>query len=625
VPLTLPSHASLFTSSYPFSNGVVDNGQQLEPGAITLASLLKSKGYQTAAFVGGFVLDRRFGLHQGFDLYDSPFDLRSQKKTDPGDVKRWGEDVVRAAIEWLNHNSKEPFFAFVHLYDLHTPYDLPRAKRNQYGSSAGYERQLAYVDELLGEFVKFLVQKGLFEKSLIVFTSDHGEGLGDHGESTHGYFIYQSTLHVPLIVHWPLGTRRFPDRTAAPARLIDVAPTIMQSAGLAVPQEFQGQSLLGGLNQGSPSADLEVYGESLYASRHFGCSGLRSLQLGRFKYIDAPKPELYDLVKDPGETQNRYLGEKSMALSLRERLGAIRSRFRAEHSEKSQALSPEAVAALSSLGYVAVSSPLSVASSSKPDPKDRLRDFESHNRAIALASLGRLTEANALLQQLHLRLPDVPDIPLSLGVNQQRLGLHEEAAKTFREALKTDPTNVLGHFNLAVSLFELRQLDGAVKELQVVLTMAPYYTRADELLGTIWVQRREYGRARDCFNHLLKYAPDDYTAHYNLGVLETMENKWDEAERHLGLALTADPKSSEVYNTLGSLYLKRGDLDRAREFFLKTIALDAKMAGAHYNLGLVLRKQQRNEEAAQAFRQALLVDPQFRPAREALLRLDGTK
>ena len=468
------------------------------------------------------------------------------------------------------------------------------------------------------------MKKGLFEKTLIVFTSDHGEGLGDHGESTHGYFVYQSTLHVPLIIHWPSGSRRFPDRVEEPVRLLDVAPTLVQLAGLTRPPEFQGQSLLGVLNQKEPlGAAFEIYSESLYAGRHFGCSGLQSLRLGRFKYIEAPKPELYDLAKDPGENQNLYASEKSMALSLRERLLAVRSRFRAEHSENSQALSPEAVAALSSLGYVAVSSPASAFSGSKPDPKDRLREFENHNRAISLASSGRLTESNTLLQQLHRKLPDVPDIPLSLGINQQRLGLHAEAAQTFREVLKGDPLNVMAHFNLAVSLFELRQLDEAIKELQAVLTMAPYYTRADELLGTIWVQRQDYTRARECFSHLLKYAPEDYTAHYNLGVLATLEGKWEEGERHLGLALAAEPNSSEAHNTLGSLYLRRGELERAREAFLKTIALDAKLAGAHYNLGLVLRQQKKTDEAAQAFRQALSLDPQFRPAREALERLEG--
>jgi len=623
VPLTLPSHVSLFTSSYPFSNGIVDNGQQLGPNAITLASLLKSKGYQTAAFVGGFVLDRRFGLHQGFDVYDSPFDLRRQKGSDPGEVKRWGEEVMRAAIEWLNRKPNGPFFAFLHLYDLHTPYGLPPAKRGRYGGKVSYETQIAYVDEVLGEFFKYLAQKKLFDNSLIVFTSDHGEGLGDHGESTHGYFIYQSTLHVPLIIHWPLGTKRLPDRIVVPARLLDVAPTVVQFAGLTRPEQFQGQSLMGVLNQREPPAPIEIYSESLYAYRHFGCSGLQCLQLGRYKYIDAPRPELYDLVKDPGEADNRYDSEKSMALSLRERLLAVRSRFRSERPETSQALSPETVAALSSLGYVSVSSPSSAVSSSRPDPKDRLREFESQNHAISLAFLGRLEESNTLLQQLHLKLPDVPDISFSLGINQQRLGRHEEAAQTFRDALKTDPLNVLGHFNLAVSLFALRKLDEAIKELQAVLAMAPYYTRADELLGTIWVQRQDYGRARDCFTHLLKYAPEDYTAHYNLGVLATIEGKWDEAERHLGLALKADPKSSEAYNTLGSLYLKRGELDQAREAFMKTISLDDKLAASHYNLGLVLRRQKKDEAAAQAFRQALALDPQFRAAREALERLEG--
>lgn len=623
VPLTLPSHVSLLTSTYPFSSGIVDNGQRLGPNAVTLASVLKTKGYRTAAFVGGFVLDRRFGLNQGFDFYDSPFDLRHQK-TDPGEVKRWGDEVVGAATEWLNRNSDVPFFAFLHLYDLHTPYELPSSRHNRLRGRLNYDTQLAYVDEVFGDFLKYLTEKGLFQKTLIIFTSDHGEGLGDHGESTHGYFIYQSTLRVPLIIHWPLGGKRFPDRVEEPTRLLDVAPSIVQFAGLTNPEHFQGQSLLGVLNEnGSSRAAREIYGESLYASRHFGCSVLRSLQLGHFKYIEAPKPELYDLSKDPGESQNLYNSEKSMTFSLRERLLAFRSRFRAEGQAESQALSPETVAALSSLGYIAASNPTVASSTSKPDPKDRIREFENQNHAIALASSGQLAQSNSLLRQLHLKLPDVTDILLSLGVNQQRLGNHREAAESFREVLKSDSLNVLAHFDLAVSLSELRQFDGAIKELQVVLRLAPYYTRADELLGRIWLQRQDYSRARDCFNHLLQYAPEDYGAHYNLGALATLQGNWDEAEQHLNLALAVDPNSSEANNTLGSLFLRRGELDRAREAFLKTIALDGSLAGPHYNLGLVLRQQKRNEEAAQAFRQALAVDPQFRPAREALERLES--
>jgi tetratricopeptide (TPR) repeat protein len=625
VPLTLPSHTSMLTSTYPFTNGIVDNGQPLGPNAITLASVLKAKGYETAAFVGGFVLDRRFGLHWGFDWYDSPFNLRGRQGTDPGEVKRWGEEVTHATTEWLNGKSSSPFFIFLHLYDLHTPYQLPGTKQQRRAGQLNYETQLAYVDDVLGEFLKYLRQNNLFDKTLIVLTSDHGEGLGDHGESTHGYFIYQSTLHVPLIIHWPVGTKHMPNRVEEPARLLDLAPTILQFAGLVRPPEFQGQSLLEMLNRpGSSAGSREVYGESLYASRHFGCSSLQSLQLGRFKFIEAPKPELYDLDRDPAESHNLYGSQRAMALSLRERLLAVRSRFQTAPPEAFQALSPEAVSALSSLGYAAVSTPTLSSSNSKPDPKDRLPEFERQNEAISLASSGRLAESNALLQQLRLKLPDVSDIPMTLGVNQQRLKLHTEAARTFREVLKTDPLNVQAHFNLSVSLVELSHLDEAIKELQAVLALAPYYTRADELLGTIWLKRQDYARAREAFNHLLTYVPEDYTANYNLGVLATLEGRWDEGELRLNRALAVDPNSYEANNTLGSLLLRRGELDRARDSFLKAIAQDDSLAGAHYNLGLVLRQQKKNQEAAEAFRQALSRDPQSVQARQALERLQSS-
>ena len=193
VPLTLPSHTSIFTSNYPFATGIEDNGQELRPNTVTLATVLKAHGYHTAAFVGGFVLDRRFGLNQGFDDYDSPFDLHRQAGRDPGDIKRFGEDVVRAATVWLRNNSDQSFFVFLHLYDLHTPYNFPATFRPRNGET-GYDAEVRYVDDVLGSFWEFLSQKHLLEKTIVILISDHGEGLGEHGESTHGYFVYQSTL-----------------------------------------------------------------------------------------------------------------------------------------------------------------------------------------------------------------------------------------------------------------------------------------------------------------------------------------------------------------------------------------------------------------------------------------------
>ncbi len=618
VPLTLPSHVSMLTSSYPFANGITDNGQQLEPGQVSLASILKSHGYGTAAFVGGFVLDRRFGLNQGFDIYDSPFSLHRQKKADPGEIKRFAEDVVGSATAWLQDNSAGPFFLFLHLYDLHTPYELPPGQEKQIGLR-GYDAQLAYVDIVLGGLWDYLKRKGLMEKTLIVFTSDHGEGLGDHSESTHGYYIYQSTLRVPLIFHWPQDSNRFLTLVDAPVSVLDIAPTLLQYAGIPQPAAFQGRSLLGLVMQKQPiSTPAEIYSESLYARSHFGCSSLQSLRFGHYKYIEAPKPELYDLSKDPDEKQNLYSLKKSVALSLRGRLQGLRSRYRAVPSDQSRPISPEVVDALNSLGYVAVSSATSDLAESHPDPKERIHDFESMNHAILLASLGRLEEANTQLQQLRNKFPEVSDIRIFLGINQQRLNAHREAAQTFREILKKDSLNVLAHFNLAVSCFKLQQLDEAIKELHAVLAIAPYYSHADELLGTIWLQAKDYERARTQFKHLLSVDPQDYTAHYNLGVMATLEGKWDEGEQHLRSALLADPDSAEAYNSLGSLFLQRGDLEMARQAFLKTIGLDPKMAGAHYNLGLVLRKQNKQDEAAAAFRRALSLDPHLSAARKAL-------
>ena len=296
-PLTLPAHVALFTSTYPFANGVQDNGVPLTSKVATIATVLKSAGYRTGAFVGSFVLDQRFGLNRGFDVYDGPIPVRS-KTTGEIDRKRPGAQVAGAAMRWVARNDTAPFFLFLHLYDLHMPYDLPLNPALRHGET-GYSAELASVDKVVGDFVAFLTRRGLLDKALIVFTSDHGEGLGEHGESTHGFFTYQSTLHVPLIVKWPAGAKLV-QQSIVPgaASLLDVAPTILNALGLQIPGEMRGRSLI------AASGEREIYSESLYARKHFGCSTLRSMRVGRYKYIAAPKPELYDLSNDPQELRN---------------------------------------------------------------------------------------------------------------------------------------------------------------------------------------------------------------------------------------------------------------------------------------------------------------------------------
>lgn len=623
VPLTLASHTSLLTSTYPFANGVQENGQVVPPHTVTLAGVLKSHGYRTAAFVGGFILDRRFGLNQGFEFYDSPFDLHKAGGTDVGDIKRPGGKVVDSAIQWMQENPKGPFFIFLHLYDLHSPYDVPQPCRVRFGES--YEGELRYVDMEVGRLWSFLSQKGLLSSTLVVFTADHGESLGQHGEHTHGYFIYQSTLWVPLIFHWPTGDKfSFRSRINAPAGLVDVAPTILQFLGIARPPQFQGRSLLGWAKGGSPQTEQEVYSESLYAHDHFGCSGLRSLRIGRYKYIDAPKPEFYDLQQDPQELHNLYSQKRSLALAYREHLLSFVSKFKGSHPTTTHVLSPEAIARLNSLGYVAVSQAHSEPIDAGADPKDRIAGYEEYGRAIELAATGHFQASNALLEKLLTQYPRLTDPRISLGWNDQKLGKQADAAKEFKTVLKNDPLNAMAHFDLGVSYYKLGELDNAVKELQSALAISPHYTRAENLLGTIWLQQGNYEKAKESFRHVLTIDADDYMANYDLGALAVLTRQWKQAYQHLLVAVRVEPYSPEAHNMMGSYYLRQGDLTEAQQEFAQAIHIKPTFAGAHYNLGLALAGQRQNAKAVNEFRRALSIDPNLTAARDALNRLNSS-
>ena len=623
IPLTLPSHTSLLTSTFPFSNGVRDNGEQVSANLTGLPSILKARGYRTAAFVGGFVLDRRFGLDRGFDTYDSPFNVSGQQGTDSADLKRPAEDVTSSAIRWIDGNAAQPFFVLIHLFDLHTPYILPATVRAKF-PDRGYDGALSYVDDNVGRLLEFLKKKGLLQKSLIVFLSDHGESLGDHGERTHGYFVYQSTLRVPLIVHWPAAPVALPPRVDQPVGLVDVAPTILEFLGMPQPPSFQGSSLMSGVQR-------EVYGESLYAHNHLGCAALLSLRLGKYKYIDAPKPELYDLSQDPDEKTNLYLREQTAAIPLRKRLQTIRSLAPAASQPKPQN-NPEVTSRLRSLGYLG--------SSTRPgtpeggaDPKDKIADYELSRKAIVLAMSGKLPEAVALFDSVLAKNPEFLDARNIMGLTQQKLGKHEDAIKSFGKVLEKDALNLVAHYNIGVSRMELDQLDAAVKELELTLRLGtPSGSAADqvmapaqELLGRILLQKKEYEKARGHFEQLLKIQPDNITAHYNLGWLATMQGRWDEGERHLKAAIKADAANATPHDALGNLYLKRGDLDRAQAELQEAVRLNPKDAWGHYSLGIVFVRKNQTGRAAAEFRQALDSDSTMAEARAALDRLEKSK
>ncbi len=538
VPLTLPSHTSLFTSTYSFENLVEENGERVPAGTVTLASVLRSHGYKTAAFIGSDFLDRRYGLDQGFDDYDSPFGERNSNPM-AASLRRDGALVVRAARQWLDAHRGQPVFVFVHLFDLHVPYTLPPEVAQKQGISR-YDAQLVYVDQLLGRFQQELKQQGWWDNSLLVVFGDHGEGLGDHRETDHGYYIYESTLHVPLIMHWAsaqifplkadanglitLGDRRFDPVAREPLGLIDVAPTILDYLRMPVPASFQGTSQLGRIgNAESAGPPHAVYSESVYAHDAFGWAPLRAIRLGKYKYIQSPKAELYDLDFDPGERLNLLPKNFAMAAELQNDLAAILDRYKPARRPAPSALSPETLAELESLGYLAAAprrdTALKSSSAPLPDPKDRFAEFELYQNAYLDFTEGRAPAAVPKLQSI----------------------------------LKSDPQNTLARFHLGQCYLQLKNPQGALNEWTTLLNLAPDYAPAAEALGDYWLQRGDYEKARRRFQQVLALTPESFTGHFQLAVADQHLGLLAEASRQMEMACKIAPHDKSCAGALKPL------------------------------------------------------------------------
>ena len=475
-PLTLPSHTSLFTSTYPFENGIQENAELIPPGAITLAAVLKSHGYKTAAFIGSVFLERQMGLDRGFDTYDSPFSFEAFSSIS-GEMffggigtqysvrdRRDGALVVYAALRWMAANRGQPVFVFIHLFDLHTPYALSEAASQRKGISR-YDAQIEYEDELVGRLKGALVQSGWWDRSLAVLLSDHGEGLGDHGESSHGYFIYQSTLHVPLMFHWPLGFAGQPVRVQHAAGLIDVAPTILAFLRVPVPASFEGTSLFG-------TAPRAVYSESLHTHDSFGWSPLRSMRLDGYKFIEAPRPELYDLEKDPDERNNIAHENPSQARALRAELVKLLASHARRGPAPAAGATPQTERFLASLGYLA-SVPHAQVTDSGPDPKDRLPEYRLYEKAIATVANRRLDVAVTLLRQVLAQDAMNTLARRDLGACYLDLHKYSKARESFEKVLTAAPNDYPSQFGLGVADKHLGLIDEARTHLEAACRIAP--------------------------------------------------------------------------------------------------------------------------------------------------------
>jgi choline-sulfatase len=498
IPLTLPSHTSLFTSTYPFANGIEENGQRVPPNAVTLATILRAHGYQTAAFVGSILLHRRLGLDQGFDVYDSPFDLASGSQNPYSmRVRRDGALVLRAARQFLETHRGQKVFVFLHLFDLHAPY-ARAADRDALPEAAGYDTELAYLDQLVGHFQQALVAGGWWDRSLVVLLSDHGESLGDHGERSHGYFAYQSTLWVPLVMHWPKGDGGHPARVDRPGGLIDVSPTILEFLGITPPATFSGGSLM--------AAAHPVASEAVFARDAFRWAPLRSLRDGPYQFIDAPKPELYNLQNDAAEQMNVAGAHATEMAKLRMKLKGI---F-ADAAPKAAVAPPVRRSSLESLGYVAAGPPRN-GNREAPDPKDRLAEYNSFETALAAMYTGH---------------PDA-------------------AVSRFRKLVAQDPQNSLARYSLGEDLLRLNRPEEAIREWTAGVSSDPQYEPLYMALGEIWIERHEYDKAESYFLQATTLSPFDADAFRGAAQAEGALKQNERAREHWRRACEIDPELAE--------------------------------------------------------------------------------
>lgn len=617
-PLTLPSHASIFTGNYPFRHGVRDNGGfYLGPENTTLAELLKRKGWTTGAFVGAFVLDSRWGLNQGFDFYYDNFDFAKYKKVGLDSVQREGGEVVKAFFDWFQTNGDRRFFTWIHLYDPHTPYEPPEPYKSEFsGRPWGlYDGEIAYADSLIGRVLDGLRQKGILEKTIVVVAADHGESLGEHGESFHAFFIYDATVSVPLILRLPassLKAKVINDQVEN----VDIMPTLLDLLGVAVPDEVQGRSLVPLLAGSRSGPERMAYSESFYPRYHYGWSELKSLRTGRYQYIQAPRPELYDIVRDPLETSNIYGRNGSEAEKFAEEMKRIEARSRARGDESKAPRQPDAdtLEKLKALGYVGgfTSSARLSRSAGLADPKDKIHLYNKIKQAEG-ASADR--EYDKALERLGEAIAEDPGIMEARQVRGQiymELDRPAEAIEECRAALDIDPEYETAIFTMAQAFRKIKKYDEAAAGFERLIQMDPKDPKPYLNLGEISI---DTGDLDSAVSHLEKAVAADpehsAVAHNLLGSVYLEKKLFEPAEREIRTSLEMRPQMPDAHYNLGLLYEERGDLRRAADEYRKEIEIHSGAYPAYFNLALLCARAGDGQGELENFQAAVRANPLF--------------
>jgi arylsulfatase A-like enzyme len=599
VPITTASHTTILTGTYPQFNRVNDFGIPLSPRLPYLPDLLRAQGYHTGAFVGSLILDpldgTAPGFDRGFEVYDAGFHLRRHGTDRYKSVERRADDVVNHALGWLSQLPNGPFFLWVHLYDAHDPYDPPPPFKERFASHP-YDGEIAYADSAVGKLIAEIRKHGLYDETLIAVMADHGESLGAHGENTHGIFLYDETLHVPLLFKLP-ASRAGGRQIDARVRLVDVAPTILQEAGLAVPKEMQGESLSammktattqttavgahGGFvkkdgantsvrnsdaaNSEAANGDRPAYAETDYPHRAFGWSSLRALRSGKYLYIRAPERELYNQTVDLEAAHNLALGAKAVADTIGAQLDAFRSQTSQTLIELAK---PDAEQArkLQALGYVASDASTSHDDKnlSGVDPKNRIEVSNLLHDAMFDVEDARYQDAVPLLKRVLAEEPNMPIANMQYGMAQARLKNYAEAIPPLQKATQLLPDNDMGHYEFGLALFETGDWKGAAPQFEEAVAKAPKWADAQFSLASVDARIDRVPEAMEHLDVCLELSPDHYRANLLRGRLLSLLGKPSDALPNLQKAALVEPNSREAHLFLAEAYAQLGRVDDER-------------------------------------------------------------
>jgi arylsulfatase A-like enzyme/predicted Zn-dependent protease len=611
-PLTLPSHTSLFTGTLPFFHGVRDNGGFVVPPELkTMAEVFKDGGYATAAFIAAYVLDSKWGLAQGFDTYYDRFDLSKFEKISLDSVQRPANEVIDEALKWLEANKAKRFFTWIHLYDPHTPYQPPEPFKSTYSKNP-YLGEIAFADSQLARLWSWLEGAGLVKNSILVFAGDHGESLGEHRESTHGFFVYQAAVHVPLIFVTP-----FPKlqrvSSAAVVSLIDVMPTVLEMAGLPRPPEVQGQSLVPLFFHPGRESSRYAYSETYYPRYHFGWSELRSFQDARHKLIIAPERELYDLAADPREGKNLGAVEAKTLAGLE----AAAARFTKEFSRNShqidvRKIDEETRERLAALGYTGSFTDSAKLEGKKlANPRDKIGVFNELSRARELGMSGRAEEATAIIKDIIAADPDIGDAYFTLGNIYFKQRKFREAIPYFEKALERKPDDTFCVINIANSYLNMGRPAEGVSFVIDYMRKGFLDSQLFYLLGQLSYIQKKYDEAIKYYDECLSRNPESAASHNAMAAIFLIREDLAQAERHVNAALAINPRLTNLNYNRAELLEKQGHAAAAADAYKLELETNPRHFRASYNLSRVCRELGREAEEEKYLKLTMDINPAF--------------